>query len=115
MTALTAEQLARLRQDIGDTNDPPAFEDEELQDIWTDEGEDWDKTILRAYERLLANAWKFTDYTQNESQEKKGQIFSHLERMVARLEKKVAEAAKAHNQIKIAGLKGIPPRRKDKP
>ena len=115
MADLTAEQLARLRQDIGDTNTPPAFPDEELQDIWADEGADWDKTLLRAYERLLANAWKFTDYTQNESQEKKSQIFTHLERMVARLEKKVHNASKARNQIKIAGLKGIPPRRKDKP
>lgn len=118
MPELTAAEIARFRRKIGDGNTPPAFEDVELQDIWTEAEEDWNKAVLYALEELLGNAWRFTDYTQNESQEKKQQIFANLEKLVARWQKKVDEDkadVKATTQVVITGLRGVPPKRKEQP
>lgn len=78
MTELTETQLARLRRKIADQGTPPAFPDDELQDIWDEAGENWNLTIVMCFNELLASAAKFNDYTQNESQEKKSQISKNL-------------------------------------
>lgn len=114
-TALTTTQIQRFRRKIGDTNLKPAFDDEAIQDIWQEAEEDWDTAVLIAYEELLGNAWRFADYTQNQSEEKKNQIFKNLERMVDRAQAKVSSRKKGRNQVRMGGLKPIPPRRKDVP
>lgn len=118
MTDLTTTQLARARRAIGDVNTPPVFEDTELQDNWDAEGEDWNKFILHCYEDLLGSSWKFNDYTQNQTQERKQQIRKNLENSAEYWQKKVdrdiANTAKA-NQVMIVGTRRVPPRKFDRP
>lgn len=78
MTDLTATELARLRRKIGDVSTPPAFPDDELQDIWSETGENWNLTLVECFNELIAQAVKETDYTQNESQEKKSSVVGGL-------------------------------------
>lgn len=78
MSELTEQQLIDLRADLGDTGATPAFTDAELQALWDRAEESHTKTVLWGFDQLIASATKFTDYTQNETQEKKSQIFDHL-------------------------------------
>lgn len=115
---LTAEQLARFRRKIADQGTPPAFPDDELQDLYTEAEEDFDLAVLHAFEELIASTVKFNDYTANQSEEKKSQTFDHLVKVRAIWKAKVDEtaaAAKASNQVRIVGLSHVPPRHKDKP
>lgn len=109
--ALSIVQLEDFRADIGDTATTPAFTDPELQRLYVRAGENYNRAVLLAIEQLIANAAKFNDYTQNESQEKKSQIFDHLLRLRAMWEDKV----NTKKQVGIVGLKSIPPKCKDKP
>lgn len=111
---LTAQELSRLRQDVGDTGTTPAFSNEELNDIYTDEGESWNRAILRCIWRLLNNAAKFNDYTQNQTTERKQQVFANLERLY-KLQLDVIAAEESAQQPSIVGLKRVPPHVKPVP
>lgn len=111
---LTPQQLARFREDVGDTLPTPAFSNEELNDIYTDEGENWNKAVLRAIWRLLTNASRFNDYVQNETQEKKQQIFANLERLY-KLQLDKIERENSNQQPRIVGLKPVPRKFKPEP
>jgi hypothetical protein len=112
MAELTSDQLTDLRGDIGDTGDPPAFTDTELQRLFTRAEEDYDTTVLLALRQLLGNAIKLADYTQNASQEKRSQVFSHLKSMVAYWEGIVDTGS---TQVKFVGRRRVPPVYKRKP
>lgn len=112
--ALTAAELARFRRKIGDTGTTQAYSDDELQDLYTEAGEVFAVAVRDAIDELIGNAWKFTDYTQNASQEKKSQIMTNLLKIRAIWQAKV-DALSAGSQTRIVGLKAVPPRRKDKP
>jgi len=111
--ALTAEELTRFRRKIGDTGTTQAFSDDELQDLYTQAGDDFNTAIRDAYIELLGNSWKFRDYTQGESQESKQQIFKNLQDVLGIWEKKVSSAGGSGAQIMIYGMRGMPPREKD--
>lgn len=116
MAELTVQELADFRADIGDTSG--VFTDAELQRLYARASEDYDTAILYAIDQLIANASKFADYTQNQSQEKKSQIFDHLLRLRSIWKSKVDAAAAAESaatQVRIVGLSHVPPRRKNKP
>lgn len=118
MAELTEPELLRFRRKIGDGGTPPAFGDEELQDLYAEAGDDFTIAIRDAYDELIGSAWRFNDYTQNETQDKKQQIFQNLlkarEIWQAKVDK--AEAAtRASNQVRIVGLQSMPPRVKRKP
>lgn len=118
VTPLTNAELARFRRKIGDTRMPPAFPDAEIQDLWEEADGNWNKSVLAAYDELIGNSWKFTDYVQNETQEKKNQIFQNLLKARAIWQGKVdadTAAAKNKNQVKMTGLRKVPPRRKELP
>ena len=79
----TETQRVRLRSDIGAT--VASLPDDDADDIFTEAGEKYtDADSITAYtrvlaiRRLMANAAKLTDYTQNESQEKQSQVFPSL-------------------------------------
>jgi hypothetical protein len=113
--ALSEHQLARLRRKVGDTGATPAFTDDELQDLYTEAGEDWDTTVLYAYDELLAQAAKFNDYSAGESDEKRSQVFANLTKLRDRWAARVASGAKAANQVRIVGTRTAPRRKKDVP
>ncbi len=114
MMALTPEQLARFRQDMGDTLPTPAFSDEEINDLYLEEGSNWNRAIHRALWRLLINASRLNDYVQNETQEKKQQIFANLEKLYTLQKEKIA-AEESNQQPAITSAKRYPPRIKPKP
>ena len=71
------------------------------------------------YEDLLANTWKFNDYTQNQSQEKKQQIHANLLKLADYWKKKVddetALASTSRGQVRIMGIRRIPEEIADDP
>lgn len=111
MATLDAAQLARLRRKLGDTTSPYAFADPDLQDIYDQAAGDWNQTIVDALDELLINAAKFADYTQNETDEKRSQIFKQLKEMRDLYRAKTG----ATNQVIIAGMRKVPPTQKDVP
>lgn len=111
MTALTVTELERFRRKVGDTGESKAFSDPELQDIYQEAGGDFNRAVLLAYEELIGNAWKFSDYTQNESQERKSQIFANLMKTRDMWQSKLSKG----KQVAFVGMRSIPPRQKDVP
>lgn len=115
---LTPEEIRRFRRKIGDQGTSVngeicyAFPEPELQDLYTESGENFNLAVLEAYDELIAQAWRFSDYTQNQSIEKKQQIFSNL--LKAR-ESWYLSHVKSNNQIRIVGVRTIPVRRIDRP
>lgn len=113
---LDADQLTDFRGDIGDTNS--VFSDAELQRLYARASDDYNTAVVGAIDQLIASASKFADYTQNQSQEKKSQIFEHLLKLRAIWQKKVDDAAAvaaAPSQVRLVGRKWVPPRNKEKP
>ena len=80
MATLTQTQLKSMRRKIADTAET-AWDDGELNAIYTEAGSDFNEAIAICFEELMGNAAKFADYTQNESSEKKKQIFDNLGKM----------------------------------
>lgn len=124
MATLTAQEIERLRREIGDTGTVVldengdeqtiyAFQDSELNDNYDWMGGDWDKTVLKCYDQLIASTAKFNDYTQNQTQEKRSQIHANLIKTADRLQNKVD--AGTRKQLKIVGAQLVPPRWKTKP
>lgn len=112
MGELSNDELTDLRGDIGDVNTPPAFEDVELQRLYTRAGEDYNTTVLMALRQIMGNSWKLHNYTQNATTEQRKQIFDNLKSMVAYWEG-IVGAGKT--QAKFIGRRGVPPVWKDKP
>lgn len=108
--ALSAEQLADFRADIGDQGSPPAFTDDELQRLFTREGE-YNKAVLRAYKQLLGSAAKFANYTAGQHSEQKKQIFDNLKDLVALWEADTDNK----EQVRIVGVRTVPSQVKDFP
>lgn len=124
MATLTAQQIERLRRAIGDTGTVTvdsngneitvyAFQDSELNDNYDWMEGDWNKTVLECFDQLIANATKFNDYTQNQSQEKRSQIHANLIKTADRMQNKVD--AGNRKQLRIVGTQLVPPRVKTKP
>lgn len=120
-TPLTAAELERFRRKIGDQTryldgvaQETVFSDDELQDIWTEQGGNWNKSILAAFEELLGNAYRFSEYTRNETTEKRNQIFQNLKYMAAYWQGKVDKSANSQ-QVRIVGLKPVPRPMVDEP
>lgn len=83
----TELERERLRADIG--ANATSLPDEDADAIFVEAGEVYsDGTSATAYtrvlaiRRLLASAARLTDYTQNASQEKQSQVFSHLKQLL---------------------------------
>lgn len=111
MATLTTTELVSLRRKVGD----PAgtvWDADELNAIYTEAGGNFNEAIAICYEELMGNAAKFTDYTQNESSEKRSQIFSNLARLANYYR---GLSVSSGNQVRVVGLKQRPPRRKQKP
>ncbi len=95
ITPLTEEEIVRFRRKIGDRTE--AFDEEVIQDLYVEAVGSFSLAVHLAYEELLGNAYLFTDYTQNETQEKKSQIFSQIKVMSDRWKKKADDEHAAAN------------------
>jgi hypothetical protein len=118
MMPLTPAEIRRFRRKIGDVGRLVdgqmcyAFPDPDIQDIYEEAGSNFERAVLEAFDELIGNSWKFNDYTQNQTQEKKQQIFSNL--LKAR-DSWYTTHVKSNNQVRIVGIKSVPPRLKDRP
>lgn len=110
MATLTAEQKLDFRADIGD--DGTVFTDPELDRLYTRAGADYNTAVYLAWRQLLADANKFFDYTAGQTSVKKAQVRQHIKDMV---EFWKGEATTSANQVRILGIRSVPPRWKDAP
>ena len=112
MATLTTEQLARFRRKIDDNGTPPALTDTELNDIWTESGENFNKSVRDALVEIWTSVAKFNTYTIGQTQERRDQIFRNLGAVIGYYDD---VTLKQSDQVKIAGMRSVPPRIKDKP
>lgn len=101
----------RFRRKIADKN-KLGFSDPELDDLYDETSGNFDKAVLLAWEELAANATRFADYVQNETQVKKSQIFDHIvNKLIPMWQAKVAK----RNQVRIVGTSIVPTRARLRP
>lgn len=117
MTTITDVELVRLRRKIG--RQGRGFSDPQLDDIWVEAGGNLTRALLICFEELMLDAARFNDYTQNETQEKKQQVFENLKKSVGYLKDKldgeVAAATTSARTARILGTRVVPPRRVERP
>lgn len=82
------------------------FTDEELNSQYDFAQANFFLAICYMFRVLMSNAAKFNDYVAGQSQEKKSQIFDHLEIMANKYE----EWSRAGDQLQMASLVPVPPR-----
>ena len=112
MTTLTADQLADMQADLGVSADESVFTDVDLNRLYTRADGDYSTAVVLAIRQLTMNAAKLNDYTAGETSEKKSQIFTNLQTMLAYWEE---QAQSATGQVKIVGMSFVPPTTRDKP
>lgn len=113
-----------FRADIGDVNE--AFADAEIDKLETRATNRWGADVayegarVLAVQQLMANSAKLTDYTANESSEKKSQVFKNLQDMLklykadlADKQNELAQAASAN--ARFGGTRKKPTRLKEYP
>lgn len=112
--SLTAEELQDFRDDIADVNG--VFSDVEIQRLYTRAGESYNKAVVRAIDQLIANSAKLSDYTQNQSQEKRSQVFDHLLKLRSIWQGRAEDDdARLKRTARILGFQEVPADDIDKP
>ncbi len=109
MATLDADQLTDLRADIGD--DGTVFSDAELHRLYTRAGSDYDKAVVLAFRQILANATKLHDYRIAQSGESLSQVYRNVKDLLVHWE----SIADVKQQVKMVGLRSVPPVLKDEP
>ena len=77
----TASIRERMRRKLGDTSTPYAFSDAELDDLYAQADNNFDRAIRDGFNELLADAAKLSDYTAGASSERRAQVFDNLTRL----------------------------------
>jgi len=90
-----------LRQDLGDSGDPPAFSDPELTALLAREGGDYRRALLRGLWQLLTQAARLNAYTTGQHREDKQQVFDHLKALYGMV---AAELAGRAQQVAMLGM-----------
>lgn len=111
MATLSDSDRRSLQRKLGIGDDEAVFTDDDLDRLYTEANEDFALAVVGGIEELLGNAVKFSDYTSGLSQEKKSQVTDHLFTLLGHWEGKVTKS----NQVKILGMRSVPPRDKDRP
>jgi hypothetical protein len=116
MTTITAEELVTLRRKINDKGQQ-AFSDPELDEIWVEAGESMSKAIFLCLEEITIDAARFNDYTQNETTEKRSQVFDHLmSKLLPYWKAKAEEETNSTATVsRIVGTRVVPRRAVERP
>lgn len=112
MATLTADQLGDIQADLGISNDGTVFTDAELQRNYTRASGNYDKAVVISFRQLLAQANKLHTYSVASASENLKEVRDNLRDSLTYWEERVLGQSQ---QIKIVGLRGIPPRWKDEP
>ena len=109
---LSNNQLKDMRGDIGITETPAVFGDEELNRLYERANNNFEAAVVLALEQILASAVKFHNYTANATKEDEGQIFENLKEV---WEMKKARLKGTKSQFKLVKIKGGSARTMEKP
>jgi ElaB/YqjD/DUF883 family membrane-anchored ribosome-binding protein len=110
--ALSQKQLDDMRADLGISETPAVFGDEELNRLYERTASNYEAAIVLGLEQIIASAVKFYDYTANASKEEVSQIFEHLKEVLAM---KKARLSSTKSQFKLVKIKGGSAQIMDKP
>jgi hypothetical protein len=114
MTTITAQEEITLRRKLG--NGGRGFSTPDLDAIWVEAEESMSKAVWICFEELMNDAARFNDYTQNDTQEKRSQVFDHIaNKLVPYWKNKVELEAAGSKAVRIYGLRAVPTRRVDLP
>lgn len=114
MATLDADQLADLQGDLGITDDQAVFTDAELHRNFTRAGSDYEKTVVICLRQILAQAAKLHNYRIAQSSHDLQQVYDNVRGLLDYWDEKVRAQASG-GQVRIMGLRGVPPRAKDGP
>lgn len=112
MATLTDTIKSDLQLDLGIGTDESVFTDDQLSRLYTRASGDYDATMVLALRRLTQNATKLHDYAVATASESVSQVYDHLKERLEYYESRVSRATK---QVKMVGLRSVPPRWKDEP
>jgi hypothetical protein len=116
MAELSADQLADMQGDIGIGDDEAVFTDAELNRLYARAGESYALAVFYGYRQLLAQANKFYSYTSGLTSEKKKEIRDNIkDSMEFWKEEAQEEAQAATSQVKMVGMRRVPPSLRDEP
>lgn len=112
--AITAQQLADIRADIGDESSA-IWTDDEISRVWervsgaTSTNQRHEATLALLVRQLLGNAVMLRDYTAGATAEKQSQVFSQLQKLYA-LYKDSLDSALGTDRRQVARgwVKGAP-------
>lgn len=118
----TIEQRTLFRDLIGDTGEPPAFGDDEIDAIYANYLLDYPtatnveyglRATIYGIGVLLANAAKLVSYKQNQSSEDESDIFDHLLKLRALYQSDLATEISLSSSVNVGwgALGGGNPRR----
>jgi hypothetical protein len=81
------------------------FSNTQLDEWYTEAGDDKDALILIVWYALLADASRLYDYRLAQTAESKSQIYKNIKDQVVLWEHK----SKSTQQVRLVGMRGIPP------
>lgn len=110
--ALSSDQLTDMQGDLGISGDASVFTDVELNRLFTRAESDYELAVYYGFRQLLAEANKFYNYTAGMTKVQRVQMRENLESSMGIWRD---EARVAGNQVRLIGLRSIPPRYKDAP
>lgn len=111
MAELTTTDRWYVQKMTGIGTDESVFTNDELDDLYTLADGDREATLLLVLRSLLADSFKLHDYRIAQSAESLSQVYKQLSDLVAYYEGKVT----ASQQVRIVGMRAVPPRTKDVP
>jgi hypothetical protein len=111
MTDLTTDQQSDFRADLGVPDDQTVFTDAALNRLYARAAEDYNLAVSYGYRQLAAGYATEHDYQAGLTQEKRSQIFDHLNAMA----QYYFDLSSAGDQVRIVGIRRVPPPRKARP
>lgn len=111
--SLTAAQRADMQGDLGVSADETVFTDAELERLFERAEGDYNTAVYFGYRQLLAQANKFHNYTVGMTRVERNQMRENLRDSM----QVWADLAEESTQptMRLAGLRGVPPKGKDEP
>lgn len=111
MGALTTTDRWYVQKMTGIGTDESVFTNDELDDLYTLAEDNREAALLLVLRSLLADAAKLHDYRIAQSAESLSQVYKQLSDLLAYYESKT----NASQQVRIVGMRAVPPRTKDEP
>ena len=110
--ALTATQRTDMQGDLGIASDEAVFTNAELDRLYERASSGYELAVFYGYRQLLAQANKFHNYTAGMTKVQRVQMRENIRDS---MDFWADEARTTGNQMRMVGLRQIPPRYKDAP